>query len=325
MIDKDNKKTIENQLQEAEDKLKKLSPFITKSAQQFVDEFKNHPDLQKLFGTFWLTGELTILAGDTGIGKSLIAAQLLSSITNKEPYFLGQEITYQRKAIYFDFELSDYQFAKRYKKHKFHSSFIRSRFNYDYEGSEIFSIRHIREKIIEEKAEIVIIDNISATTLRPTQETDVALELMRELKKLTREGISCLVIAHTPKFSNITSLEINHMAGSKVLANFSDSVFFIHRSKENFNYRYLKQVKARNAEQLEDVIVCRIEEKDGFLGFEYVKHDDEQNHVSNTKPKDPEELKQEIQSLSSEGKSIREIAKILGISKSKVHRYLNSN
>jgi len=321
-MDKSNKKAIENQLKKAVAKIKKLSPLVTKKAQDFVDESKDLPDLSKLFGTFWQSGELAILAGDTGIGKSLLAVEILDIISSSNNKLLDQDVDYHDLVAYFDFELSDLQFSKRYRKHQFNANFFRSRFNYDCENAELFSIKNLLEKVKEIGAKAIVLDNISSTSLRPTQETDVALELMRELKKLTLEGISCLAIAHTPKFSNIGSLEINHMAGSKVLANFADSIFFINRSKENFSYRYLKQVKARNSEQMEDVIVCSIEENDGTLGFKFIRYDDESNHLYATKDKDRETLKEEALSLKTEGKSIREIAKILGISKSKTQRLL---
>lgn len=322
-MDKNNKKSIENQLKKAVEKINKLSPLVTKKAQDFVDESKNLPDLSRLFGTFWQSGELTLLAGDTGIGKSLLAVEILDNISSGKSKLLDQDIdSHDLVVAYFDFELSDLQFSKRYRNHQFNSKFFRSRFNYNCENAELFSIRNLLDKVREIGAEAIVLDNISSTSLRPTQETDVALELMRELKKLTLEGISCLAIAHTPKFSNIGSLEINHMAGSKVLANFADSIFFINRSKENFSYRYLKQVKARNSEQMEDVIVCSIEETNGNLGFKFIRYDDESNHLYSHKDKDRETIKEEVLSLKTEGKSVREIAKILGISRSKTQRLL---
>ena len=321
-MDKNNEKSIKNQLKKAVEKINKLSPLHTEKAQDVVNKNKNLPDLSKLFGTLWQSGELAILAGDTGIGKSLLAVEILDVISSGKNKLLDQDVNYHDLVAYFDFELSDLQFSKRYREHQFDPKFFRSRFNYDCENVELFSIKNLLDKVREIGAKAIVLDNISSTSLRPTQETDVALELMRELKKLTLEGISCLAIAHTPKFSNIGSLEINHMAGSKVLANFADSIFFINRSRENFSYRYIKQVKARNSEQMEDVIVCNIEENNGDLGFRFIRYDDESNHLYSPKEKDRETLKEEALALKSDGKSIREIAKILGISKSKTQRLL---
>jgi len=121
-----------------------------------------------------------------------------------------------------------------------------------------------------------MIDNITFLCQYTTQNTDSALHLMRQLNKLKRElAISILVLAHTPKISQSEPITINHLAGSKHLSNFADSVSAIGKSTWSPNVRYWKQVKpSRSAELIYDtsnVITCELDKKDSrFLTYNFI-------------------------------------------------------
>src|SRR6185369_3490868 len=67
-----------------------------------------------LFGELWIEGEVAMLYGGRGSGKSLLAAQIAESIARGraiEPFELTAR---KQKVVYLDVKLTDRQFAMRY-------------------------------------------------------------------------------------------------------------------------------------------------------------------------------------------------------------------
>ena len=206
---------------------------------------------------------------------------------------------------------------------------------------------------------MLIIDNISWLRTSNTN-ASAALELMRELKALKEtENLSILVLAHTPKRPFARPLSVNDLAGSKMLANFADSIFAIGDSIHGPAIRYLKQIKPRSTPLIYDetnVAVARIEKPSNFLKFTFTgfareaehlirSHFDLRNlHVSAAEHEDlaraqeivnaddgpamkndvhrlREKLIAQCKELRNKGLSLNQIACQLGISKSTADRY----
>lgn len=79
-----------------------------------------------------------------------------------------------------------------------------------------------------------------------------------------------LIACHTPKRDETDY--VNDLAGSKILANFADSIFAIGKSARDSGHRYLKEIKGRSAEKVYDtdnVAVFDLHkfESNCFLGF----------------------------------------------------------
>ena len=143
------------------------------------------------------------------------------------------------------------------------------------------------------------------------------------LKK--KHDLSILVLAHTPKRPLSNPITQNDLAGSKKLYNFFDSVFAIGKSAKDSGLRYIKQLKVRYGDYTYDgdnVIVASIEKNGSFLHFSQMGFAAEKEHLKEQTEKDVSQLEENIRELSGQGKSIREIAKELCISKSKVGRLL---
>ncbi len=320
MCDKVNKNTIENQLKIAEESLQKSKLTILRTANKCLEEAKCLPPLQKNFGTFWFTGELVILAGDTGVGKTLIAVEIIDGITSDKKVKINQKIDVTYPILYYDFELTERQFYERYKNFKFNNTFFRVVRNEKYEGKSLFSVDVIIEDLDKTGAKGVIIDNITELESKTTQDAETAKKIINDLKKLRNRGISILVLAHTPKIQRGIPIDINHLAGSKYLANLVDSVFFIARSSEEIKYRYIKNLKPRSTEDSDKVVIIEINKRENFLGFDFVKMDYEINHLQTPYSLEKEKLKAQIVSLRNEKKSYREIEDELGVPKSTVER-----
>jgi len=68
---------------------------------------------QMLFDTFWREGELALLFGEAGAGKSLLAMQLARTLAvgGDIPWFVMEAAA--GKTLYVDLSMSDRQFASR--------------------------------------------------------------------------------------------------------------------------------------------------------------------------------------------------------------------
>lgn len=318
MINKINKNIIENQLKIAVEGLHKENITILRTANQCIEDAKNLPLLKKNFGTFWFSGDLVILAGDTGVGKTLLAVLIAIGMTSDQNQILGQEVEVKNVVLYYDFELREEHFLERYRNFKFSNILYRSTFNKDYNGDDQFSIDIIKEDIEKTGAQAVIIDNISVLESKTTQDAETAKKIINELKILRNLGISILVIAHTPKIQRGIPLDVNHLAGSKYLANLVDSVFFIARSSENPKLRYLKNMKPRNVEETDKVVVIEISKDESLLGFQFVKMDIEVNHIKTLNSTEKDKLFEQVMEMIDQKIPYRKIGKVLGIPSSTV-------
>jgi hypothetical protein len=178
------------------------------------------------------------------------------------------------------------------------------------------------------KADVVIIDNLTYLS-SAVESGDAAGELMIQLTTLKKKhGWSMLILAHTPKRLMTNPITQNDLAGSKRLFNFFDSVFAIGKSCKDEELRYLKQIKVRNAKfqyGADNVLVSQIVKENGFLRFEKVGFSEESDHLKEESDADKIAIANNIRSMSAAGKSIRDIAEKLGVSKSRVHRIIAKN
>lgn len=314
-----------------------------RTALQRISDARLQEDICPFFDVFFQKGELVITFGDTGKGKSIAAVSLADAIS-KGQSFLGMQNAYGPTIVlYYDFELSDKQFEKRYSNDRNEVYPFSDNFYIDNldvaeitpdkskkESFETLLIDRIKTDIDSTKAEVVIIDNITFLTSHSAEDSQVALTIMRKLKELkTEKGISILVLAHTPKKTNPSGVTIQDLAGSKHLSNFADGVFALGHSTNDTGLRYFIQVKPSRSGELkydkENVLVCEIEKKDNFLtlipkGF---SNERELLKQSDADPEVEEKLVEKAKALKAEGKTIRQIADILNLSKSKVGRWLN--
>jgi len=321
------KNLVEKQLNDAKNQLIKEDLLIIQTANECMKEAEKLPPLKSIFGTLFQSGEIAILAGDTGLGKSLLGVQIANAITKNFEFVLEQEISYKLQdngsVLLIDLELGLRQFHKRYEGYHFSKKFLRAEFNSLYSGDGTINFDLLDFYADKYNAEILILDNISALALQSTQDANVAIQIMRGLKQLARKGRSLLAMAHVPKIPRNIPVTNDHLAGSKNLSNFVDSVFFIVQSNEDPDFRYIKQTKCRNAETMKEVMVVSIEKNDCFLGFQMVRYDSETNHLSlNSVTNDDitEQQKKQVIEYRRQGKSLREIESLTGISKSTVHR-----
>lgn len=298
------------------------------------------PEMFSILGSIWQSGELAILFGGTGSGKSILAVQIADKISRGESLndeFLRNECGPQI-ILFFDFELSDKQFQVRYtptgeSKNAYQFSenlkFINISFGEIYDPKKnlsetVFTL--IISKIKETKASVLIIDNITALSNQDNQDGNAAMEIMAFLDRLKREhSLSILVIAHTPKKYNYAPITISDLAGSAKIPNFADSVFAMGKSIKSSDYRYLIQVKFSRSKGEEfdaNNVLTLFKLKDyNFLKFEITGTTIEKEHISD----EGEDLRLTAISLKKQGMSVRAIEEKLKVSKSTVSNWTKNS
>ncbi len=323
--------TLNNQLRSPTDS---KDAFIIKPAGDFLQVTRSEPGTAMLFGDLWYEGELAILFADTNVGKSILAVQIGDALSRGAPIDRFAMKQQAATVLYFDFELSDQQFAKRYTsdlhgRHRFGANFYRVVFNPDSPGAHKFGSYHeyinnaLENALITSQARIIIIDNI--TCLRTgTQAAASAVSLMQKLQTLKNKyGLSILVLAHAPKRNPTRPVTRNDLQGSKMLINFADSAFAIGESQAKTGLRYLKQIKQRSGSQVygaANVCLCEIIKPYNFLQFEFAGPGNEADHLIHYTEQHRQNTEARIERLHRQGRSLRQISRDMGVSFSMVFR-----
>ena len=292
--------------------------FTIKTANRTIQEAALRPDPISLYLGLIYEGELSCMFSDSNLGKSIFAVQIATKIAE------------QMKVLYFDFELSDKQFQLRYTDengvlNQFPDNLYRveiDRDALDVSGDfEDAVMGNIEQAAVQTGAKVLIVDNLTYLCAA-SEKGDLAGRLMIRLMSLKKKyDITMLILAHTPKRLLTNPITQNDLAGSKKIFNFFDSVFAIGKSAKDENLRYIKQIKVRYGSFTYDsnnVIVSTIEKVGAFLQFVNIGYATEKEHLKEPSEKDVSQMIENIKQLRARGKSIREIAKELNISKTRV-------
>lgn len=293
----------------------KVGMIVGKTFRRTLQDAAERPNPKSLWGEFWYEGECSCLFADSNIGKSIYAVQI------------AVEVAKTQTVVYYDFELSDKCFQLRYTDgdgalFEPPELFYRAEVSQeDYEDNADALMNSVESFALKVGAKVLVVDNLTWMANESEKGSEAAI-LMKRLVSLKREhGWSLLVIAHTPKRNMAAPITQNDLAGSKKLFNFFDSVFAIGVSAKDSGLRYVKQIKCRHGEfthGAENVVVCQIVKTNAFLHFEQIGCSTEREHLKERSDDDREALAGQIAQLRSEGKTVRDIASQLGVSKSTV-------
>ena len=302
-----------------------IGMLTLKSANQTIEDASKRPDPEQIYLELWYEGEVCCLFADSNLGKSIFAVQM------------ADEIALKHKVIYVDCELSDKQFQLRYcnpetnERHIFPDNLVRAEVNPYAIGAENYEDAIIRD--IEAAAEktgtkVIIIDNLTYLCNSSDKSVDAGIFMMKLMALKKKKDLSLLIIAHTPKRDLSSPITQNHLAGSKKLYNFFDSVFAIGMSAKDRNLRYVKQVKVRAGAFRYDagnVLVYEIEKTNGFLRFNFREFATEEEHLRHRETPEVNDNEARILELSKQGLSCRKIADQVGLSKSMVNNIINKH
>jgi len=300
-----------------------IGMLTIKSANQTIEDASKRPDPEQLYHELWYEGEVCCLFADSNLGKSIYAVQM------------ADEIARTHNVLLVDCELSDKQFQLRYcnpetgQRHIFPDGLLRAEVNpyaIGVQGYEESIIRDIEEAARKKNCQIIIIDNLTYLCNSSDKSVDAGIFMMKLMALKKKRNLSLLLIAHTPKRDLSSPITQNHLAGSKKLYNFFDSVFAIGMSGKDNRLRYVKQVKVRAGAfryDASNVMVYEIEKENGFLRFNFLEFASEAEHLRHRETAEVNEQEMQILELSRQGLSCRKIAEQVHLSKSTVSNILN--
>ena len=293
-----------------------------KTANRSVEDALRMPDPVNLYYGLLNEGEVACLFADSNAGKSIFAVQMADYISR------------HRKVLYVDCELSEKQFQLRYTskemgfRYVFSDNFYRAEIAPEHIGVQNYEesiIKDIEAAALQTDSKIVIIDNLTYLC-NSSEKGDVAGLFMMKLIALKKKHfLTLLIISHTPKRNMSNPITQNDLAGSKKLYNFFDNVFAIGQSAKDKRIKFVKQVKVRASEYIYDsdnVIVYEITNDDGYVHFLHKGYGKESEHLKDRNEGDDVQNNTNIMMLHKEGKSVREIADLVNMSKTTVHRII---
>lgn len=295
-----------------------IGMFTVKTANRTLSDASKRPNPDPLYHELWYEGEVCCLFSDSNLGKSIYAVQM------------AEDIALNQNVLLVDCELSDKQFQMRYtdpvtkQLHPFPEGLYRAEINpmaLDVKDYEEKILEHIVEAMHKFACKVAIIDNLTYLCNSSDKGVDAGIFMMKLMNLKKQYGWSLLIIAHTPKRSLTSPITQNDLAGSKKLYNFFDSVFAIGKSAKDNRLRYVKQLKVRAGEfryDSDNVMVYEIDNSDGYVHFVFKEFASEYDHLRQPSEQDSNTQDQNVKELLDKGKSYREIARTLGISKSLV-------
>lgn len=243
-----------------------FSPFLIKRANA---KQPTRQAQRPLFGDLWRTGDLALLVGEPGVGKSLLATQIAEVIARGAEHSINgvPAPSKPQRVIYFDFERTQAQFSELYSCQPFPQTPYREEYkfspNFDiarlddlstipdaFKGSVDGYIRHwVYDVILTGEAKIVIIDNISHVSIGTTIE-----KMMRSLRVASAEsGSSVLVIAHTKPKRRPSAVTLADITRCRSLRELPNSIFAIARSTTHPDIRYVKDLKSHTTPLTSDI------------------------------------------------------------------------
>ena len=295
-----------------------IGMFTVKTANRTLTDASKRPNPDPLYRELWYEGEVCCLFSDSNLGKSIYAVQM------------AEDIALTQNVLLVDCELSDKQFQMRYTDpdtgtlHQFPAGLFRAEINpmsLDVKDYEEKILKHIEEAMHKLGCKVAIIDNLTYLCNSSDKGVDAGIFMMKLMNLKKQYGWSLLIIAHTPKRALTSPITQNDLAGSKKLYNFFDSVFAIGKSAKDNRLRYVKQLKVRAGEfryDSDNVMVYEIEKTGGYVHFSFREFSSEYDHLRDRSDEETKTQDQNVKELLDKGKSYREIAGILGVSKSLV-------
>ena len=288
--------------------------FHVERMNQCIDDAHQLPPLVSLYPDIVLEGDLCIIFGQSGIGKTIFAMQIARYIAESG-----------KRLLYVDCEMTPRQLGNRYKTPNFPPTFLRAEMDREHPAEDV--LKGIEEVAVANHVEVVFIDNITALGQSLDRSADAGA-LMASLNTLKKKyNWTLVVLNHVPKmFSGNVPLSLSAMQGSAKINQLIDDAIGLAQSCIDSNLVYVKQCKWRNGELTmgaDHVAVYeRCKDEDGNLGFISRGFGTEQEHLSIENSNEREEMKARVRELSNKGMTQTAIAEQLGISQSKVSRLL---
>ncbi len=312
---------IDEEIEKVRRAPKHVGLLSVKKANDWIEDAITRPDPRMFFHNLVVQYENTVLFAQSNVGKTILAVQIAEDIARTD------------KVLYIDLELADKQFQMRYtdgdsgEVHIFPENFSRAEIDpelivgADLENEILFSI----EEAAKEGTKFIFLDNITFACNDSEKGASASAFMMKVIRLKKKYHLTTVVVAHTPKIRGYQPITQYDLAGSARLISFFDAGIAVARSAKDNNLRYIKQVKVRTGEfkyDAENVIICDVQKVNGCLRYEIQDYGREAYHLKEGSGSEELEEIYAILRLQADGKSIREIATTLDMSKTTVSRRL---
>lgn len=293
---------------------------------------KNREKSLKVYGDYIHQNELAIIFGETNSCKSVLSSDMAFAVACNHETWEGKkmsELPFATPVFYYDLEMSERQITRRYLNMQLPAeSFVRITFTPCTYGQA--ELNDLYEDILNridgiEEPVLVVLDNMQCF-VHNVQNAKAVGGFMDSLNNLlaVRENLTFIVVGHCIKRNMKTPLTQNDLAGRKLIANKADVILGISESIRDPDIRYVKVIKNRSRKKPIEVAELEISEEP-YLHLEFIGWGDEDDHlkkIKNGRPGIDDEVRNAIIELSKQNKSLREIAAMVGVSKSTIHRVL---
>ena len=233
--------------------------FKVKSLKDYMDA--QYEEIFPVIRYMLYSNNISILAGETGAGKSMCALQMGCSIASGVPVFGHFEVTKQKvMMIQFENENADIQsrlhkmipyFTNQTGNDGWMDNFVIPEMQPD---DELFADnwKKIEDTLIERNFRdgVLIIDNMYTSTDKEIQNNSEMSALLKEIFRIKKlYGLTMLLVAHPNKGVNIEKdLSVDQIQGGKVLTNSVSNVMQMHTSSTSVDLRVMKITKAGRTE-----------------------------------------------------------------------------
>lgn len=291
------------------------------SFQGYLEEGKKMEKPRELFSDVLVEHEVSMMFGDTGIGKSTLAIQIAEEVARKG-----------FKTLYVNFELAQTQLAQRYQLKVFSENLRIATIDYAlmHDVTEQgMMLEEIERLAVEDKVEVLVIDNFTNLCVNSKEGSEAGNIMLKLLSLRMQHKWTILILAHVPKRKPGDPLTLNDLAGSKIISNMADNVVGINKSKKDKNMRYLIQQKYRSfpieldSKNVQELMMTT---SDGWLHFERGGYSEEVSHLPRSRDEKAELEREILKELKeSNGLTYRDIAEKLETSPTKVSNVAKKN
>lgn len=247
-----------------------------RSASEWLEPTMSSPPTE-LLASLWRRGEVAVMFGDRGCGKSVFAVQIADAIAKgnsplNSPKFEDSPRPKTGKprpprVLYIDFELSDEKFSSRYGGRSPRGELsMRPRFAFDravidpdfelpraFTKVSDFLYHSVRGAMVKRENGIVIVDSIHYL-LRDTASSTESLNLMKTMRQIALDNnVSILITAPMLPRTRVTRpVTLKDLAAPRCVAELADTVFALCHSTLGPGHRYIKHLASRHAPIIHD-------------------------------------------------------------------------
>lgn len=227
----------------------------------------------RLWGDFWRQGELALLFGEQGVGKSALAVQIADAVSRGVGGGGMAVECGMQKVLFCDAEREARVFERRFGG--LGANFMRVGIDPQYGtpgylGQAYFDA--LENALVDSGAKVLVIDSIAAIKNMACYVPKQELYFASRLRALQRRlDLSVLVVTDTQGIGHGGRLLYRHIAGGKYWAGFANSAFGMGFCSSAAAMRYLIQFKSteRLVYRADNVLCCEVVSEKDFTGFRF--------------------------------------------------------